>query len=73
MSGPFIALTESETNRLMLVNLDRVTCVAPHGRGGSFVYLVGTADRMEVDETPPQIAEMLKRAGVAAPTEAGEA
>jgi len=69
MAGPFIKLTESETNRLMLVNVDRVTCVAPHGRGGSFVYLVGAADRMEVDETPTQIAEILMVAGVAAPAE----
>ena len=66
MSGPFIPLTEAETNRLLLVNTDRVTCVAPHGRGGSFIYLLGGPDRMEVDETPGEIAELLKLAGVAA-------
>ena len=69
MSGPFIELTEAETSRLLLVNTDRLTCVAPHGRGGSFIYLLGTPDRMDVDETPAQIAEILQVAGVAAPTD----
>ena len=64
MSGSFIELTESETGRLLLVNVDRVICVAPHGRGGSFVYFAGGPARMEVDETPSRISEILQAAGV---------
>jgi hypothetical protein len=30
MPGAFVELTESETSRPMLLNTDRVTCVAPH-------------------------------------------
>jgi hypothetical protein len=63
MSGPFIELTEAETSRPMLVNLDRVICVAPHGRGGSFVFLAGGPDRIEVDETPGRMSEILQTAG----------
>ena len=63
MSGSFIELTETETSRLMLVNLDRVICVAPHGRGGSFVFLTGGPDRIEVDETPGRISELLQTVG----------
>lgn len=72
MSGPFVGLTESETGRLVLVNTDRVACVAPHGRGGSFVYLVGTPDRLEVDETPARVFDVLRAAGVAAGADDGE-
>ena len=64
MSGPFIELTESETSRLMLVNVDRVVCFAPHGRGGSFLLLVGSPDRIEVEESPGRISEILQSAGV---------
>jgi hypothetical protein len=64
MSGPFIELTESETSRLLLVNVDRAICVAPHGRGGSFVFLAGGPDRIEVDESPGRVSEILQAAGV---------
>jgi hypothetical protein len=64
MSGPYIELTESETSRLVLVNVDRVICIAPHGRGGSFVYFAGGPDRIEVDETPARVSEILQAAGV---------
>ena len=64
MSGPFVEFTESETSRPMLVNVDRVICVAPHGRGGSFVFLSGSPDRLEVDESPGRISEILGAAGV---------
>ena len=67
MSGPFIELTESETSRLMLINSDRVTCIAPHGRGGSFIYVMGYPDRLEVEETPVRISDILRVAGVACP------
>ncbi|MCC7370858.1 MAG: hypothetical protein IT306_20765 [Chloroflexi bacterium] len=66
MSGPFVELTESETGRPLLVNVDRVLCVAPHGRGGAFVYLSGSPERMEIDETPARVAEILAAAGVMA-------
>lgn len=65
MSGPFIELTESETSRLLLVNADRMICVAPHGRGGSFIFLMGGPDRMEVEESPGRISEILQDAGMA--------
>ena len=68
MCGTFIELTEAGTSRFMLVNADRMICVAPHGRGGSYVYLVGGPDRFEVDETPGRIAEILQTAGVTAAT-----
>jgi hypothetical protein len=48
----------------MLLNTDRVICVAPHGRGGSFIYVLGSSDRFEVEETPTQISEILQAAGV---------
>jgi hypothetical protein len=64
MSGAFIELTESETSRPMLFNTDQVVCVAPHGRGGSFVYVTGTSDRFEVEETPTRVIEILKTAGL---------
>jgi hypothetical protein len=48
----------------MLFNADRVICVAPHGRGGSFVYVLGSSDRFEVEETPSRISEILQAAGV---------
>jgi hypothetical protein len=48
----------------MLFNADRVICVAPHGRGGSFIYVLGSSDRFEVEETPSQISEILQSAGV---------
>ena len=64
MSGTFIELTESETSRPMLVNVERVICVAPHGRGGSFVFLAGGPDRIEVDESPGRVSEILEGAGV---------
>lgn len=64
MSGPFIELTESETSRPLLVNVDRVICVAPHGRGGAFVYLMGGPNRIEVDEAPARVSEILQGAGV---------
>lgn len=64
MSGPYIELTESETSRLMLFNADRVICVAPHGRGGSFIYVTGSSDRFEVDEPPSRVSEILRAAGV---------
>ncbi|HEX2588137.1 MAG TPA: hypothetical protein VHL51_07720 [Gaiellales bacterium] len=66
MCGSFVQLTESETSRLMLVNADRMICVAPHGRGGSFIYVVGGPDKFEVEETPARVAEILQAAGVAA-------
>lgn len=62
MSGPFIELTESGTSRPMLVNIDRVTCVMPHGRGGSFICTAANPDRFEVDEPPGRISEMLRAA-----------
>lgn len=65
MSGPFIELTDSETSRLMLVNTDQVICVAPHGRGGSFVYVTGSPERLEVEETAGRVSEILQAAGVA--------
>ena len=65
MSGPFIELTDAETSRLMLVNTDRVICVAPHGRGGSFVYVTGSPDRLEVEEVPARVSAILHAAGVA--------
>ena len=46
------------------VNVDRVICVAPHGRGGSFVFLAGGPDRIEVDESPGRVSEILQAAGV---------
>lgn len=64
MSGPYVKLTESGTSRMMLVNADRVICAAPHGRGGSFVYVLGSSDRFEVEEPPSRIAEILQAAGV---------
>ena len=64
MSGPFIELTDTETGRPLLVNVDRVICVAPHGRGGSFVFLTGGPNRIEVDETPGRLSEILQAAGV---------
>ena len=64
MSGSFVELTETETSRPMLVNLDGVICIAPHGRGGSFVFLTGGPGRIEVDETPGRISELLHAAGV---------
>jgi hypothetical protein len=64
MSGPYVKLTESETSRPILFNADRVICVAPHGRGGSFVYVLGSSDRFEVEETPSRISEILQAAGV---------
>ena len=64
MSGPFVKLTESGTSRPMLFNADRVICVAPHGRGGSFIYVLGSSDRFEVEETPSRISEILQAAGV---------
>lgn len=64
MSGPYVKLTESETSRPMLLNTDRMICVAPHGRGGSFIYVLGSSDRFEVEETPTQISEILQAAGV---------
>ena len=64
MSGPFIEITESETSRLMLVNADQVICVAPHGRGGSFVFLTGGPGRIEIDEAPGRVSELLQAAGV---------
>jgi len=65
MSGPFIELTDSDTSRLMLINADRVICVAPHGRGGSFVYVAGSPERLEAEETPGRVSEILQVAGVA--------
>jgi hypothetical protein len=64
MPGAFIELTESETSRPILFNTDRVACVAPHGRGGAFVYIAGTTDRFEVEETPTRIQEILQAAGL---------
>jgi hypothetical protein len=64
MSGPFIELTESETSRLMLVNTAQVICVAPHGRGGSFVFLTGGPERIEIDESPGRVSELLQAAGI---------
>jgi hypothetical protein len=64
MSGPFIELTDSDTNRLLLINTDRVICVAPHGRGGSFVYVAGSPERFEVEEPPTRVSEILHAAGV---------
>jgi len=64
MSGAFIELTESETGRPILFNTDRVVCVAPHGRGGSFVYVAGTSDRFEVEETPARAVAILQAAGL---------
>jgi len=64
MSGPYVKLTESETSRPILFNADRVICVAPHGRGGSFIYVLGSSDRFEVEETPSRISEILQAAGV---------
>lgn len=64
MSGPFIELTEFETSRPMLVNVDRVICIAPHGRGGSFIFLAGGPDRIEVEEGPGRVSEILQAAGV---------
>jgi hypothetical protein len=64
MSGPFVELTDTETSRPMLVNVDRVVCVAPHGRGGSFVFLTGGPERIEVDEAPMRVSEILEAAGV---------
>ena len=73
MCGSFVQLTESETSRLMLVNADRMICVAPHGPGGSFVYVVGGPDRFEVEETPARVAEILRADGaVAVPGEPPE-
>ena len=65
MSGPFIELTESETSRLLLVNTDRVVCVAPHAGGGTFVVLMVAPDRMEVEESQGRISEIVQAAGVA--------
>jgi len=65
MPGAFIELTESETSRPMLFNTDRVTCVAPLGRGGAFVYVAGTADRFEVEESPSRVLKILEAAGLA--------
>lgn len=64
MAGPYVKLTESETSRPMLINADRMVCVAPHGRGGSFIYVLGSSDRFEVEETPSRIFEILQAAGV---------
>ena len=63
MAGSFVELTETETSRPMLVNLDGVICIAPHGRGGSFVFLTGGPGRIEVDEAPGRISEILQTAG----------
>jgi hypothetical protein len=63
MSGPYVQLTESETSRPILFNVDRVICVAPHGRGGSFIYVLGSSDRFEVEEPPSRISEILQAAG----------
>jgi len=64
MSGPYVKLIESETSRPMLFNADHVICVAPHGRGGSFIYVLGSSDRFEVEETPSRVSEILQAAGV---------
>jgi hypothetical protein len=62
MPGSFIDLTEAETGRLFLVKTDRLTCVAPHRRSGDLINLLGIPDRMDVDERPAQIAEVLQAA-----------
>jgi hypothetical protein len=64
MPGTFVELTESETSRPMLFNTDQVVCVAPHGRGGAFIYVAGTADRFEVEEPPARVSEILQAAGL---------
>jgi hypothetical protein len=64
MSGPFVELTESQTSRPMLVNVDRVICVAPHGRGGSFVFLAGGPARVVGDASPGRVSAILEAAGV---------
>jgi len=73
MSSPFIELTESETSRMLLVNVDRVICVAPHGRGGSFVFLAGSPERIEVEEGPARVSEILQGAGILYAGEQAEA
>ncbi|MGE3273393.1 MAG: hypothetical protein AB7P40_31960 [Chloroflexota bacterium] len=65
MSGPFIEVTESDTSRLLLLNAERVVCVAPHGRGGAYVYVMGHPDQLEIEETPERVSELLRGAGVA--------
>jgi hypothetical protein len=64
MSGPFIELTETRTSRAMPIDADRVISVAPHGRGGSCVFLTGCPDRIAVDETPGRVSEILQSAAV---------
>ena len=65
MSGPFVELTDSETSQMLLINADRVVCITPHGRSGSFVYVTGAPERLEVEETPGRVSEVLQAAGVA--------
>ena len=67
MAGSFIEFADADTSRLLLINTDRVICVAPHGRGGSFVYVAGSPERLEVEETPARVSEILQEAGVVYP------
>ncbi|MFN8522242.1 MAG: hypothetical protein U0821_03960 [Chloroflexota bacterium] len=64
MSGPFIVLTEPQSAKGILVNAAMISCVAPHGRRGSYVFLSGNAERVEAEETPGQIALMLQATGI---------
>ena len=65
MSGPFIELTDAETSRLVLINTDQMICVTPHGRSGAYVYVTRSPDRLEVEETPERVSDVLRAAGVA--------
>jgi hypothetical protein len=64
MTGPFIQLSEAGTGKPILINLSTVTSFAPHGRSGAYVLLLGEGTRLEVDETPADIAGRLEAAGL---------
>jgi hypothetical protein len=65
MTGPFIELTEPGTGKQLLINTAVVASIAPHGRSGSYIFVVGNGERMEAEETPGEVSALLQAAGVA--------
>jgi hypothetical protein len=64
MAGPFIIASERETSRPLVINATAIACVAPHGRSGSFIFFAGGVERMEVEQTPDDVATLLREAGL---------
>jgi hypothetical protein len=63
MDGPFLELADAEGGHALIVNTRNITWVGPRTRGGATISFLNTTESLDVEESPSEIAALLRTTG----------